>query len=180
MATNTLSIGSKIPAFKLKAVDGEIYLLDSFKESKGLIIIFSCNHCPYVQAYEERIISLQDDYRNKGISILAINSNEDINYPEDSFESMIQRAAERKFNFIYLRDEDQTVAKAFDATHTPEIFLFNEERKLVYHGKIDDNWQEPEKVVNHYLRNALDEMLTGKEVSIPETYSIGCTIKWKR
>ena len=180
MATNTLSIGSKIPAFKLKAVDGEIYSLDSFRDSKGLVIIFSCNHCPYVQAYEERIISLQGDYRNKGVSILAINSNEDINYPEDSFESMIKRAAEKKFNFIYLRDEDQTVAKAFDATHTPEIFLFNEERKLVYHGKIDDNWQEPEKVVNHYLRKALDEMLTGKEISIPETYSIGCTIKWKR
>lgn len=179
MATNTLSIGSKIPAFKLKAVDDEIYSLDSFKESKGLIIIFSCNHCPYVQAYEERIILLQDDYRNKGVSVLAINSNEDENYPEDSFENMIERAAEKKFNFIYLRDEDQTVAKSFDATHTPEIFLFNEERKLVYHGKIDDNWQEPEKVVNHYLRNALDEMLTGKEISIPETYSIGCTIKWK-
>ena len=179
MATNTLSIGSKIPAFKLKAVDGEIYSLDSFKDSKGLIIIFSCNHCPYVQAYEQRIILLQDDYRNKGISVIAINSNEDVNYPEDSFESMIKRAEEKKFNFIYLRDEDQSVAKAFDATHTPEIFLFNEKQKLVYHGKIDDNWQEPGKVVNHYLRNALGEMLTGKEISVPETYSIGCTIKWK-
>ena len=180
MATSKLKIGSGAPGFNLPATNGKTYSLESFKDSKALIVIFSCNHCPYVQAYEERIISLQDVYRNKGVSILAINSNEDINYPEDSFESMIKRAAEKKFNFIYLRDEDQTVAKAFDATHTPEIFLFDEERKLVYHGKIDDNWQEPGKVANHYLRNALDEMLKGKEISIPETYSIGCTIKWKR
>ena len=180
MATNTLKIGSKIPAFKLKAVDGNTYSLDSFRDSKGLIIIFSCNHCPYVQAYEDRIITLQNNYKAKGITFIAINSNEDVNYPEDSFENMRIRAEEKKFNFLYLRDEDQSVAKAFDATHTPEIFLFNEEQKLIYHGKIDDNWQEPGKVVNQYLKNALDEMIAGKEISVSETYSIGCTIKWKK
>lgn len=179
MATNTLSIGSKIPQFNLIGIDGKTYSLESFKNSKGLMIIFSCNHCPYVQAYEDRIKAIQSDYKDKGIAVVAINSNDDFNYPDDSFENMKKRAAEQNFNFLYLRDEDQSVARSFDATHTPEIFLFNEDRKLVYTGKIDDNWQEPDKVVNHYLRNALNEMLEGIEISVPETYSIGCTIKWK-
>jgi len=180
MATNTLSIGSKIPEFNLIGIDGKTYSLESFKDSKGLIIIFSCNHCPYVQAYESRIKEIQSDYKDKGITVVAINSNDDFNYPDDSFENMKKRAAEQNFNFIYVRDEDQSVAGNFDATHTPEIFLFDEDRKLVYTGKIDDNWQDPEKVVNHYLRNALNEMIEGNEISVPETYSIGCTIKWKK
>ena len=179
MATNKLSIGSKIPKFNLTGIDGKTYSLESVKDSKGLIIIFSCNHCPYVQAYEERIKKIQNDYEDKGITVVAINSNDDFNYPDDSFENMKKRAAEQNFNFLYLRDEDQSAARNFDATHTPEIFLFDEDRKLVYTGKIDDNWQEPDKVVNHYLRNALNEMLEGIEISVPETYSIGCTIKWK-
>ena len=180
MVTNTLSIGSKIPEFNLKGIDGKTYSLESFKDNKALIIIFSCNHCPYVRAYEGRIKAIQSDYKDKGITIAAINSNDDVNYPDDSFENMKKRAAEQNFNFIYLRDENQSVAREFDATHTPEIFLFDEDRKLVYHGKIDDNWQEPEKAVNHYLRNTLNEMLEGKDISVPETYSIGCTIKWKK
>ena len=180
MATNTLSIGSNIPEFNSKGIDDKTYSLESFEDTKGLIIIFSCNHCPYVQAYEGRIKAIQSDYKDKGITVVAINSNDDVNYPDDSFENMKKRAAEQNFNFIYLRDEDQSAARKFDATHTPEIFLFDEDRKLVYHGKIDDNWQEPEKAVNHYLRNALNEMLEGNEISVPETYSIGCTIKWKK
>jgi peroxiredoxin len=179
MSTDNLSIGSKLPDFNLTAVDGNNYSPKSFKDSKALIIIFSCNHCPYVKAYQGRIKAIQNDYKDKGISIVAINSNDEVNYPDDSFENMKIRAAEENFNFLYLRDEDQAVATAFDATHTPEIFVFDIERKLIYHGKIDDNWQEPEKVVNHYLRNALDEYLEGNEISVPETFSIGCTIKWK-
>jgi peroxiredoxin len=92
---------------------------------------------------------------------------------------MVDRAKQKGFNFPYLRDEEQNAASTYGATHTPEIFLFNKERKLVYHGKIDDNWQQPDKVRNKYLKNAIDELLKGKEISIPETYSIGCTIKWK-
>ena len=179
MATNTLSLGSKAPDFNLVGVDDKYYSLNSFSDKKALIIIFSCNHCPYVQAYEDRMIKIQRDYEEKGVAIAAVNSNDDKAYPEDSFENMKKRAIQKGFNFPYLRDEEQSTAKAFDATHTPEIFLFDSERKLVFHGKIDDNWQEPEKAVNHYLRNALDELLAGKEISVPETFTIGCTIKWK-
>ena len=180
MATKTLQIGSSIPDFDLLSIDGKKYSLNSFKDKKALIIIFSCNHCPYVQAYENRIMEIQKDYEGKGVSVIAINSNDAVQYPDDSFDEMKKRAALKKFNFVYLRDEDQTAAKNFDAAHTPEIFLFNEERKLVYHGKIDDNWKEEQKVKTKYLHEALDEMLSGKEISVPETYSIGCTIKWKR
>ncbi len=179
MATNTLKIGSSTPGFDLLNIDEKKYSLNSFADKKALVIIFSCNHCPYVQAYESRIKQIQDEYKDKGVTVVAINSNEDKNYPDDSFENMKKRAAEQKFNFLYLRDEDQSVARAYDATHTPEIFLFDKERKLAFHGKIDDNWQEPNKVQNHYLKNALDELLEGKEISVPETFTIGCTIKWK-
>jgi len=179
MATNTLSLGSKAPDFNLIGVDDKYYSLNSFSDKKAVIIIFSCNHCPYVQAYEDRIIKIQRDYKEKGVAIVAVNSNDDKAYPEDSFENMKKRAIQKGFNFPYLRDEEQSVARAYDATHTPEIFLFDSERRLVFHGKIDDNWQEPEKAVNHYLRNALDELLAGKEISVPETFTIGCTIKWK-
>jgi len=180
MATNTLKIGSSAPDFNLPGVDGNKYSLSSFKDKQALIVIFSCNHCPYVQAYEGRMKQIQDEYKHKGVAVIAINSNEDINYPDDSFEKMKIRAAEQDFNFFYLRDEDQSVAIAYDATHTPEIFLFDKERKLAFHGKIDDNWQEPERVQNHYLRNALNELLDGIEISVPETFTIGCTIKWKK
>ena len=180
MATNNLNIGSKAPDFNLTATDGKNYSLSSFEDKEALIVIFSCNHCPYVQAYEDRIKKLQDDYKEKGIIVIAINPNEDVNYPDDSFENMKERAAEQNFNFLYLRDEDQSVARAYDATHTPEIFLFDKNRRLAFHGKIDDNWQDPTKVQNHYLRNALDELLEGKEISVPETFTIGCTIKWKK
>jgi len=180
VATNNLKISSAAPNFNLPGVDGKKYSLDSFKAKQALIVMFSCNHCPYVQAYEERMKQIQDEYKNKGVVVVAINANEDKGYPEDSFENMKKRAGEQKFNFLYLRDEDQSVARAYDATHTPEIFLFDEERKLAFHGKIDDNWQEPDKVQNHYLRNALDELLAGKEISVPETFTIGCTIKWKK
>ena len=179
MATKTLKIGSTMPGFSLKGVDNKTYSTDNFTDKKVLMVIFSCNHCPYVQAYEGRIIAIQNDYADKGVAVMAINSNDDSKYGEDSFENMIRRSNEKGFNFPYLRDEDQDVAKKFDASHTPEIFVFNKERELCYHGKIDDNWKEPEKVKSKYLRDALDELLAGKEISVPETFSIGCTIKWK-
>jgi peroxiredoxin len=179
MATDTLKIGSTAPDFDLPGVDGNNYSLNSFKDQKGLIIIFSCNHCPYVQAYEERIKKIQSDFGNKGIGLIAINPNDSDQYEDDSFEKMKNRAQDKGFNFPYVRDEDQTTAKAYGASHTPEIFLFNKERKLVFHGKIDDNWKDEQKVNAMYLRDAIKELLAGKEISVPETFTIGCTVKWK-
>lgn len=178
MATSTLAIGSKAPEFNLEAADGNFYSLNSFSGKKAFIVVFSCNHCPYVQAYEERIKQIQRDYSTE-LQVVAINSNDDVKYPDDSFTEMKKRAAEREFNFPYLRDEDQSVAKAFGATHTPEVFLFDTEQKLVFHGKIDDNWQDEKSVQSKYLRSAIDELLAGKPISVPETFTIGCTIKWK-
>jgi peroxiredoxin len=179
MATDTLKIGSQAPKFILPATDSNIYSLESFSNKKALVVIFSCNHCPYVQAYEDRIIEIQSDYASE-VQIVAISSNEDTNYPEDSFAKMKERSQLKKFNFPYLHDETQLIAKAYGATHTPEIFLFDSKRELVFHGKIDDNWQEPQSVKSKYLRNAIDELLSGKQISVPETFTIGCTIKWKK
>ena len=179
MQENKLKIDSLIPGFSLTGVDDKTYSLNDFSDKKILIVIFSCNHCPYVQAYEDRIMELQNEFEKDGVQIIAINSNDDVKYPDDSFDEMKKRAAARGFNFPYLRDETQDVAKAFGATHTPQIFLFDSDRKLKYEGKIDDNWQEPDKVKSAYLKEAILEVLGNKEVSVPETFSIGCTIKWK-
>jgi peroxiredoxin len=179
MQENKLKMDSLIPGFSLMGVDDKTYSLNDFSDKKILVVIFSCNHCPYVQAYEDRIMELQNEFEKDGVQIVAINSNDDVKYPDDSFDEMKKRAAARRFNFPYLRDETQEVAKAFGATHTPQIFLFDSDRKLKYEGKIDDNWQEPDKVKSKYLRDAILEVLVEKEVSVPETFSIGCTIKWK-
>jgi peroxiredoxin len=179
MQSTGLKTNDAMPAFKnLPATDGKEYSSTDFSDKKILIVVFSCNHCPYVQAYEERIIRLQSEFSSKGVQMIAINSNEINNYPEDSFDKMVARATKQKFNFIYARDEDQSVATAFGATHTPEFFVFDDKRKLHYRGKMDDNWQEPGSVIENYLRDALDSMLKGEEIRVPETYSIGCTIKW--
>lgn len=175
----TLKIHDQLPQFSnLKGVDGKSYGRETFKNASYLLIVFSCNHCPYVKAYEDRIIKFVNEYKEKGLATLYINSNEDKNYPEDSFEEMVIRAKEKNFPFPYVRDEDQSVAKSFGATHTPEFFLFDKERKLRYHGRFDDNWREPENVMRHYLKEALDALIEGADVPEPEVHSIGCTIKW--
>jgi peroxiredoxin len=179
MSDNKLKLDSVIPDFSLKGIDDKTYSLKTFSYKNILIIIFSCNHCPYVQAYEDRLILLQRKFAFDKVQFVAINSNDDVKYPDDSFEGMKKRAALKKFNFPYLRDETQEVARAFGATHTPQIFLFDKKRKLKYEGKIDDNWQEPDKVKSAYLKDAIVEVLNENEVSVPETFSIGCAIKWK-
>lgn len=175
-----IKIGDVAPDFSLPGVDGRNYSLSDFRDKKILVVIFSCNHCPYVQAYEDRIIALQEEFKDKGVSFIAINSNDDKNYPEDSFENMVKRAKMKGYNFPYLRDKSQDVARVYGATHTPHIFVFDEKRRLRYTGKIDDNWREPDKVKERYLRDAILDLLEGREVRNPETYAIGCTIKWAR
>ncbi|MBI3189608.1 MAG: thioredoxin family protein [Ignavibacteriales bacterium] len=189
MTTPTLKLNSPLPFFShLPATNGKTYSSTDFTD-EILVIVFSCNHCPYVQAYEERIIAFQNDYASKGVQLVAINSNDEINYPDDNFENMVKRAKLKGFNFIYLRDGNQTVAESFGATHTPQFFVFSAKggsasggdnnRKLCYSGKFDDNWKDTQLVKENYLRDAVDALLAGNEVKVKKTYSIGCTIKWR-
>jgi peroxiredoxin len=178
MNLQTLKVGSKAPAFDLTGVDGKKRGLDEYKDRKAVAVIFSSNHCPYAQAYEDRIVELQRDYASKGVQLIVINSNETKNFPEDDFPHMVKRAKDKKFNFPYLRDEDQSVAKAYGPARTPEVFLFDQDMVLRYHGAIDDNYQDPVKVKRRYMREALDDLLAGKPVRTKETAAVGCSIKW--
>ena len=178
MNLQTLKVGSKAPAFDLPGIDGKKHDLDEFKGKKAVAVIFSCNHCPYVQAYEDRMVDLQRDYGPKGMHLIAINSNETKNFPEDDFAHMVKRAKDKKFNFPYLRDEDQSAARAYGPAKTPEVFLFDQDMVLRYHGAIDDNYQDPAKVKRKYMREALDDLLAGKPVRTKETAAVGCSIKW--
>ena len=177
---NTLQPGDKTPAFNLKGTDGRMHGLADYADKPVLVVIFSCNHCPYVQAYEDRMVAIQRDYKDRGVQMIAINSNDDKNYPEDSFEEMVKRAKDKGFNFPYLRDASQDVARAYAATHTPQLFVFDRERRLRYTGKIDDNWQTPSAITRQYLRDALDALLKGSAPAEAATHAIGCTIKWAR
>jgi len=173
-----LQLDDRAPDFNLPGVDGKSHSLGSFSAQKLLVVFFTCNHCPYVQGWDDRLIAIQKDYGPKGVQLVGINSNETKNYPEDSFDKMVIRAKEKKFNFVYLRDEDQSVARAYDAACTPEIFLFDADGKLRYHGRVDDNYQDPKAVKSHDLRNALDDLLANRPVRTPETHAMGCSIKW--
>ncbi len=173
-----LAIGEAAPDFSLRGVDGRDHALAGFADKAVLVVVFSCNHCPYVQAYEDRLIAVQREYGARGLQVVAINSNDDRNYPEDNFDNMVKRAQEKQFNFPYLRDATQAVAAAYGATHTPQLFVFDHERRLRYTGKIDDNWQRPEAVTRRYLRDAVNALLSRQEPAEPSTHAIGCTIKW--
>ncbi len=175
--------GDKAMDFSLKNIDGKMVSLADFREAKGIILIFTCNHCPYSVAYEDRIISLNATYAPKGYPVVAINSNDPIAYPIDSYENMIERATEKGFKFPYLVDETQQIAKTYGATKTPHVFVLakaDNDFYVKYIGAIDDNSNEPEHVNKRFLENALIELITGAKVSEPITKAVGCSIKWKK
>jgi peroxiredoxin len=174
-----MAVGTKAPAFSLPATDGRTYSLGSFDEAQVLVVVFTCNHCPYAKAVEDRLVQLQHDYQERGVRLVAINPNDDAAYPDDSFEAMKTRARQKGFNFPYLRDESQGVARAYDAACTPDIFVFDRARKLVYNGRFDDNWQVPSKVSRQDLRVAIDATLAGRAPGFDPVPSMGCSIKWK-
>ncbi len=174
----TLAIGAKAPDFKLPGVDGKDYSLGSFKAAKALIVVFSCNHCPAAIGSEDRMIRLSRDYKAKGVSMIAINSNEDKGHPDDSFEKMKVRAKDKGFPFPYVRDEKQSAALVYGALRTPHFYLFDAERKLRYTGRMDDNPYDAAKVMTHDLKNALDAVLAGKKPAVELTNPIGCNVKW--
>jgi peroxiredoxin len=173
-------VGTSAPAFSLPGVDGETHSLDSFRHAKLLVVIFTCNHCPYAQALEPRFIELQRDYAERGVRLCGINPNDERAYSEDSFANMQIRAKEQGWNFPYLHDESQSVARAYDAACTPDIFVFDAERKLRYNGRCDDNWKSPAQVTRHDLRRVLDLLLAGREIAFDVHPALGCSIKWKR
>ena len=174
-----LKIWDKAPDFSLPGVDGKAYSLSDFKSKKILVVVFMCNHCPYVQAYIDRIKAVQSDFGIKGVEVVGINANDEINYPDDSFEKMIEFNKARKLNFPYLRDEDQTAATAYGAQCTPECFVFDADRKLKYHGRIDDNYKDENAVKTYDLRNAINALIHNQKVAIELTPAIGCSIKWR-
>lgn len=180
VSPNELHIGSKAHAFSLPAADGNVYSLSDFADKDVLCIIFSCNHCPYVKAVEERINNITKKYSDSSFALICINSNDDSVYPEDSFEMMKKRAAEKGFVFPYLRDESQTAAKAYDAVCTPDIYLYDKARILKYRGRIDDNWKDESAVKSKDLERAIDLLLAGKEIDFDMVPSMGCSIKWNK
>jgi len=174
----TLTLAAEAPPFDLPGVDGSKHSLADYADAPALAVVWSCNHCPYVQAWEGRMIQLQSDYKDRGFRLVAINSNDATSHPEDSFDEMKKRAERQGFNFDYLYDEDQSAVRQYGAARTPEVFLFDRDRKLVYHGAIDDSRDEG-AVTQRYLRDAIEAVLAGDEPPVRETPPVGCTVKWR-
>lgn len=174
-----LKPGDQLIPFDLPGVDGRQHTPGDYAGKAALVVIFSCNHCPYVKAWEDRMIDVQADYLDKDVQLIAINANDVKRYPDDSFGKMKERAEAKGFNFPYVFDESQETAHAYGAERTPEVFLFDRGRVLRYHGAIDDNYEDPDDVRQAYLRDALDAVLSGQEPAVSTTPPVGCTIKWK-
>jgi len=174
-------VGDTVNDFMLKNIDGKSVSLSSFKNNKGLIVIFDCNTCPVSNAYNSRIIALSKKYQNT-FPLIAINSNDPEQSPGDSFEEMISNAKHKEYNFPYLVDETQAVAKSFGATNTPHVFVLNKSDntyKVTYIGAIDDNARNASVASKKYVEQAVDALLEGKPVTVEKTKAVGCGIKWK-
>lgn len=176
-------LGSKAPWFELSGTaDGHTTTtanLDSFKGAQALLVVFMCNHCPYVQAINGRLSQLASKYKPLGLAVVGINSNDAIRYPDDSIEHMMHQHREHKFNFPYLVDETQEVAKSYGAVCTPDFFLFDDKQQLVYRGRLDDNWKEPSLVKVRDLATAVEAVLAHKKPNVDQHPSLGCSIKWR-
>ncbi|MBW3520534.1 thioredoxin family protein [Chryseobacterium sp. NKUCC03_KSP] len=176
-------VGDTAADFKLKNIDGKMVSLSDFKKAKGFIVVFTCNHCPYAKKYEDRIVALDKKYKEAGYPVIAINPNDPNVQPEDGFQQMITRAKEKGFTFPYLVDEGQKVYPQYGATKTPHVFILQKEGKkniVKYIGAIDNNYDDPNDVSEHYVEDAMDALLSGKAVANTKTVAIGCTIKVKK
>lgn len=175
-------VGDKAIDFKLKNIDGKMVSLADYKDAKGFIVVFTCNHCPFAKAYEDRIIALNTKYASKGYPVIAINPNDPTVVPEDDYATMQQRAKAKNYAFPYLVDGTQNIAKTYGATRTPHVFVLQKsgtELMVKYIGAIDDNSDDPSAVKEKYVENAVDALLAGKDVNPSSTKAIGCGIKWK-
>jgi peroxiredoxin len=180
--SNMLPLGSEAPPFYLRdTISGEMVRLEDLNSNKGTVIMFICNHCPYVVHVNEEIVRIANEYMAEGISFIGISSNDVENYPEDGPEQMKEHAAKWKYPFPYLYDESQDVARAYDAACTPDFYVFDEHLRLVYRGRLDDS--KPKNSIplsGRDLRAALDALLEGKPVAEKQYPSGGCNIKWKK
>ena len=174
-----IPLGSDAHDFNLPGIDGKDHSLDSYNDEKVLVLVFMCNHCPYVLGVIQRLISLQDKFKDKGVKFVGINANDSENYPEDGFDKMSEYAEDWGLNFDYLWDESQEVAKMYKAQCTPDIYVYDKEQKLAYHGRIDDNWQHEDAVKTRELEDALKALINDNNVSDQQYPSMGCSIKWK-
>ena len=179
-----VKVGDKAPEFKLKNIDDKMVSMADYKDAAGFIVIFSCNHCPYVVKYEDRIEALNKKYAPQGVPVICINPNDDKSHPEDSFDKMKERAKEKGFTFPYLRDDTQAIAKKYGAEKTPHVYLVKREPtgalKIAYIGAIDDSPGDAATVKEKYLENAVDAMKAGRPIAVKETKAVGCGVKWKK
>ncbi len=182
MAAESLEIplGTQLPEFDLADPDGKSYKSTELMGSKGLLVIFTCNHCPYAKAVWPRTLRIAGEAKKLGINTVGINPNIHPNYPEDAPEVMKQKIREWNINFPYLIDETQNVAAAYKAQCTPDLYLFDNKKKLVYHGRVDDSWQDESKVTRHELMQAVSNLAEGKTIDQKQYASIGCSIKWRK
>ncbi|MFN8282863.1 MAG: thioredoxin family protein [Chitinophagales bacterium] len=183
IASDGYTVGAKAADFKLKNIDGKMVSLADYTSAKGFIITFTCNHCPYAKAYEDRIIALNSKYASLGYPVIAINPNDATQYPDDSYANMQLRTKEKGFSFPYLYDETQEIAKKYGALKTPHVFVVQKVAgKLVvqYIGAIDDNWEDAAAVKEKYVESAVDALLAGKPITVTSTKAIGCGVKWKK
>ena len=174
----TLALGATAPAFQLSGVDGRDHSLEDYQGSPLLVVMFTCNHCPFVIGSEGRMKALYQAYTRRGVAWVAINSNETTHHPDDSFEHMKERARAEKLPWPYLRDESQDVARAYGALRTPHFYVFDRQRRLRYTGRLDNSPRDATKAATHELADALDDLLAGREPRVPLTNPIGCNVKW--
>ncbi len=175
-------VGDSVADFKLKNFDGKVISLSDYKDAKGAIVIFDCNTCPYSKAYNDRIIALNKKYAAEGFPVITINANDPQLSPGDSFGEMVARAKQKKYDFPYLVDESQSVAKAFGATNTPHVFVLQKAGdafQVAYIGTIDNNSRDASAVTKRYVEDAVDALIAGKAISTKSTKAIGCGIKWR-
>lgn len=174
----TLSINDPAPDFALPGVDGKTWQLADFKDAPILVVVFTCNHCPYVTGSQDRLDRLYAQYASKGVRLIAINSNETAGHPTDDLAHMVKRSQELKLAYPYVRDESQAVAKAYGALRTPHFYVFDVQRKLRYTGRMDDQPRDASKATTHELKDALDDLIAGRAVRTTATNPIGCNVKW--
>jgi peroxiredoxin len=179
MHSTMVPLGTPAVSFELSGSDSTVYSLESFADKTVLVIIFMCNHCPYVKAVLQRLIDLQKETEYQGVQLVGINSNDAQRYPDDSLENMQKITREKGINFPYLFDVSQQTARAYNAVCTPDIYVYGLERKLIYRGRIDDDWEHQEQVTQRDLKDALGYIIEGKEIPFEQIPSIGCSIKWK-